>query len=94
MSFRDDGDALLARNAALEAENAKLREENEQLKEDRRIDGPEEDRRIDGPEATVALVRKTPTYIAIQDRVPWYRRAGAVIVWVAAVLIAILQGVL
>jgi len=33
VSFRDDGDALLARNEALEAENARLREENDQLKE-------------------------------------------------------------
>jgi hypothetical protein len=78
VSFRDDGDALLARNAALEAENAKLREENDQLKQ------PEQ----------VALVRTTPRFIAVQDRVPWYRRAGAVFVWVAAVIIAILQGIL
>jgi hypothetical protein len=84
VSFRDDGDALLARNAALEADNAKLREENDRLK------AP--------PEESVALTRKTPQYIAVQDRVPWYRRAGAkvgmAIVWVAAVVVAILQGVL
>jgi len=83
MSFRDDGDALLARNAALEADNAKLREENDRLK---------------APEESVALTRKTPQYIAVQDRVPWYRRAGArigaAIVWIAAVTIAILQGIL
>lgn len=85
MSFRDDGDALLARNAALEAENAKLREENAQLKGE-----PEAD--PDAP--STALVRKTPEYIAIPDRVPWYRRAGTVLVWVAAVIIAILQGML
>lgn len=82
MSFRDDGDALLARNAALEAENAKLRDENAELKGEVK------------PEDTVALTRKTPRYIAIQDRVPWYRRVGAAIIWIAAVVIAILQGVL
>ena len=32
VSYRDDGDALLARNAALEAENEKLRAENAALK--------------------------------------------------------------
>jgi hypothetical protein len=83
VSFRDDGDALLARNAALEADNAKLRDENERLK---------------SPEPSVAVTRKTPQYLAVQDQVPWYRRAvakvGMAIVWVVAIVVAILQGVL
>lgn len=79
MSFRDDGDALLARNAALEADNARLREENDRLK------APSE--------PPTALVRTTPKAIAI-PREPWYVRGFTVIVWIAAIVIGILTGVL
>ena len=78
MSFRNDGDALLSRNAALEAENDRLRQENEQLKD---------------PESR-ALVRTTPRSIDIQNRPPWYVRGFQVIVWIATITVAILTGVL
>ncbi len=79
MSFRDDGDALIARNAALEHDNAKLREENERLK---------------APKESKALVRRTPKSIDVQNRSPWYVRGFQVIVWLAAVAVSILTGVL
>ena len=79
MSFRDDGDALLARNAALEAENARLREENDKLK------AP--------PEEEKALVRTTPQAIDVPKQ-RWYVRGLQVVVWIAAIVIAILTGVL
>ena len=79
MSFRDDGDALLARNTALEHENEKLRDEIDRLK---------------APQETKVLVRKTPRSIDVQNRQPWYVRGFTVIVWIAAIVVSILTGVL
>lgn len=80
MSYRDDGDALLARNAALEADNARLREENERLKEP-------------PVEESKALVRKTPKSITVPQS-PWYVRGFQVIVWIAAIVVSIATGLL
>lgn len=79
MSYRDDGDALLARNAALEADNARLRDENERLK---------------APEESKALVRRTPKSMDVQRQSPWYVRGFQVIVWIAAIVISIASGIL
>ena len=79
MTYRDDGDALLARNAALEAENAQLRRENEHLKE---------------PPAPVALQRTTPHQLAAQSRTPWWRHGYTIVLYIAAIAIAIWQGLL
>lgn len=78
MSYRDDGDALVARNAALEAENERLREQLDELKNQ--------------PEESKALVRKPPEQLAAREK--WYVRGFAVLVWVAAIVVSILTGVL
>jgi len=78
VSYRDDGDALLARNAALEAENEKLRAENDALK---------------APPSDQALTRKTPRSIDV-PREPWWKKGFAVLVWIVAIVVAVWQGVL
>jgi hypothetical protein len=55
VSFRDDGDALLARNDALEQENAKLKAENDALK------APPQQ----------ALVRQTPRQLQVVGESWW-----------------------
>ncbi|HEY5935995.1 MAG TPA: hypothetical protein VIU61_15205 [Kofleriaceae bacterium] len=76
MSFRDDGDALLARNDALAAENERLRVENERLRRD--------------PTPQKALV-PVPEQ-AIDTRPKWRRYGFAALLWVIAIAVAIGQG--
>ena len=76
MSFRDDGDALLARNDALAAENERLREENARLLRD--------------PTPQRALVRAPEQ--ALDQRPAWRRYGYVVLLWVVAVGVAIAQG--
>jgi hypothetical protein len=80
VTYRDDGDALLARNAALEAENEQLRRENDHLKQ---------------PPEPVALQRTTPQQMQVQpERTPWWRHGYTIVLYIAAIAIAIWQGLL
>ena len=76
MSFRDDGDALLARNDALAAENERLRTENERLKRD--------------PTPPKAMVHVPEQ--ALDNRPKWRKYGFAALLWVIAIAVAIGQG--
>ena len=78
MSYRDDGDALLARNDALAAENARLREENARLT------------REDTPAKAIVHVPEQ----ALDNRPRWRRYGFAAVLWVIAIGVAIGQGLL
>jgi hypothetical protein len=84
VSFRDDGDALLARNEALAAENARLRAENDRLK-----DSPEP-----APAALVAPPRAGEQALVVKPVGRWKRWGIAAVLWVAAVAVAIAQGLI
>ncbi|MEJ7603609.1 MAG: hypothetical protein WKG01_37325, partial [Kofleriaceae bacterium] len=77
MSFRDDGDALLARNDALATENERLRAENARLKRD--------------PTPQQALVQVEDTEQTLDRRPAWKRYGFAVVLWVVAIFVAIMQ---
>jgi hypothetical protein len=78
VSFRDDGDALLARNDALAAENVRLRAENEQL------------RREPTPQKAMVHVPEQ----AIDNRPKWRKYGFAAVLWAIAIAVAIGQGLL
>jgi len=78
VSFRDDGDALLARNDALVAENERLRAENDRLKRD--------------PTPQKAIVHVPEQ--ALDQRPAWRRYGYVAVLWIVAIAIAIGQGLM
>jgi hypothetical protein len=92
VSFRDDGDALLARVAALEAENARLRQEPAELEEPPPTEATASSQ--DGKELRAWNARfhardRTPHSLTVQQRISWWRRGIVLLLYGVAIAIAI-----